>query len=127
MPEDQWDPDADIGCIWLICPGLLLAHELYGLIYADLGPGLTTVDGLLPLRLAEPGGRAARRPCPAPPRWRPGPPRRSGRTSWCGRAAAGGCPAAQHGYELIGRNEKGVQLFHETLARQTGYPGLRYV
>jgi hypothetical protein len=33
----------------------------------------------------------------------------------------------QHGYELIGRNEKGLQLFHEGLARETGYAGLRYV
>jgi hypothetical protein len=33
----------------------------------------------------------------------------------------------QHGAELIGRNERGLQLFHEGLARATGYEGLRYV
>lgn len=32
-----------------------------------------------------------------------------------------------HGHQLIGRNEKGVQLFREVLARQTGFRGLRYV
>ncbi len=31
-----------------------------------------------------------------------------------------------HDAALIGRNEKGVQLFHESVARQTGYEGLRY-
>ena len=41
----------------------------------------------------------------------------------CGRGLARGA----HGYELIGRNERGVQLFHETLAHQLGYAGLRYV
>jgi 4,5-DOPA dioxygenase extradiol len=41
----------------------------------------------------------------------------------CGRGLSRG----QHGYELIGRNEKCVQLFHEVLARQTGFAGLRYV
>jgi len=41
----------------------------------------------------------------------------------CGRGLSRGA----HGYELIGRNEKAVQMFHEVLARQTGYSGLRYV
>jgi hypothetical protein len=41
----------------------------------------------------------------------------------CGRGLARGA----HGYELIGRNEKAVQVFHQQLARQTGYSGLRYV
>jgi hypothetical protein len=41
----------------------------------------------------------------------------------CGRGLSRGA----HGYELIGRNEKGVQLFHEVLAREIGYSGLRYV
>jgi hypothetical protein len=40
----------------------------------------------------------------------------------CGRGLALG----GHDYALIGRNEKGVQLFHEALAAQTGYAGLRY-
>jgi hypothetical protein len=40
----------------------------------------------------------------------------------CGRGLAHG----QHGHELIGANEKGIQLFHEGLAAETGYTGLRY-
>ena len=31
-----------------------------------------------------------------------------------------------HDATLIGRNEKGVQLLHESVARQIGYTGLRY-
>ena len=41
----------------------------------------------------------------------------------CGRGLRYGA----HDHALIGRNEKGVQLFHENLARQTGYAGLRYL
>src|SRR4051812_46571538 len=37
--EDAWNPDEAIGNIWLISPGLLLANELYGVIYATLTPG----------------------------------------------------------------------------------------
>jgi hypothetical protein len=33
----------------------------------------------------------------------------------------------QHRHELIGRNEKGLQLFHQALAAETGYTGFRYV
>ena len=40
----------------------------------------------------------------------------------CGRGLSQG----QHGYELVGPNEKGLQLFHEAHARETGYAGLRY-
>jgi hypothetical protein len=40
----------------------------------------------------------------------------------CGHGLALGA----HEFALIGRNEKGVQIFHEALAAQTGYNGLRY-
>jgi hypothetical protein len=40
----------------------------------------------------------------------------------CGRGLALG----GHEYAMIGKNEKGVQLFHEALAEQIGYTGLRY-
>ena len=40
----------------------------------------------------------------------------------CGRGLTRGA----HGYALIGRNEKGLQLFHEQLAERIGYTGLRY-
>jgi hypothetical protein len=32
-----------------------------------------------------------------------------------------------HDHTLVGKNEKGVHLFHEALAEQTGYEGLSYV
>jgi hypothetical protein len=41
----------------------------------------------------------------------------------CGRGLTRGA----HGYALIGRNEKGLQLFHEQLAERIGYEGLRYI
>ena len=40
----------------------------------------------------------------------------------CGRGLARGA----HDATLIGRNEKGVQLMHESVAKQIGYTGLRY-
>jgi hypothetical protein len=42
---------------------------------------------------------------------------------WAG--CARGLSKGAHEFALIGRNEKAVQLFHEGLARQTGYNGLR--
>jgi phenylpropionate dioxygenase-like ring-hydroxylating dioxygenase large terminal subunit len=125
-PEDEWHPEESIGCIWLISPGLLLANELYGLIYADLtpGPGLSESSfryGWLS-------------PVKDPPDGMPTPEEMAARAAravlqdelvWegCGRGLSRGA----HSHELIGRNEKSVQLFHEALARQTGYTGLRYV
>jgi hypothetical protein len=41
----------------------------------------------------------------------------------CGRGLSYGL----HDAVFIGRNEKGVQLLHESVARQTGFEGLRYV
>jgi phenylpropionate dioxygenase-like ring-hydroxylating dioxygenase large terminal subunit len=126
VPEEQWKPEESIGCIWLISPGLLLAHELYGIIYADLSPG-ERVD-----RSTFRYGWLS--PVAVPPEGMPPPEEMAARAAraigqdqlvWegCGRGLARGA----HGYELIGRNEKGVQLFHEVLARQTGFTGLRYV
>jgi hypothetical protein len=126
LPEEEWNPDESIGCIWLISPGLLLAHELYGIIYADLGPGFRTDEASFRYGWLSPVAE--------PPEGMPGPGEMASRAAraigqdqvvWegCGRGLARGA----HGYELIGRNEKGVQLFHEALAQQTGYAGLRYV
>jgi phenylpropionate dioxygenase-like ring-hydroxylating dioxygenase large terminal subunit len=124
-PETEWNPDESIGCIWLISPGLLLANELYGIIYADLSPG-DRVDqsvfryGWLSPLIDAPDGM------PSPEEMAARAARAIGQDQlvWegCGRGLARG----QHGYELIGRNEKGLQLFHERLAQLTGYSGLRY-
>ena len=125
-PEAEWCPEEAIGCIWLISPGLLLANELYGLIYADLSPG-SAVD-----RSSFRYGWLS--PVNEPPDGMPAPEEMAARAAravgqdqlvWegCGRGLARGA----HGYELIGPNEKGVQLFHQALARQTGFAGLRMV
>jgi phenylpropionate dioxygenase-like ring-hydroxylating dioxygenase large terminal subunit len=125
-PEAEWDPDTAIGNIWLIAPGLLLANELYGLIYATLTPGSHPRESFFRYGWLSPVSE--------PPAGMPSPEQMADRARravyedlavWegCGRGLAMG----QHGSELIGPNEKGLQLFHEGLARETGYPGLRYV
>jgi choline monooxygenase len=125
-PEDQWHPEESIGCIWLISPGLLLANELYGIIYADLCPGTRVDESFFRYGWLS--------PVEQPPDGMPTPEEMAARAAravvqdqavWegCGRGLSRGA----HGYELIGRNERGVQLFHETLAHQVGYSGLRYV
>jgi choline monooxygenase len=125
-PEDEWEPMRHIGCIWYIFPGLLLAHELYGLIYADLTPGDSVGESTFRYGWLSPVAE--------PPEGMPTPEDMAARAAFaitqdqvvwegCGRGLARG----QHGHELIGRNEQGVQLFHELLAQRTGYTGLRYV
>jgi len=124
-PEAQWDPASSIGCVWLISPGLLLADELYGLIYADLTPGSNPGESYLRYGWLSPVAQA--------PDGQPSPESMAARAAqaigqdqlvWegCGRGLVHGA----HDYTLIGRNEKGVQLLHERVARQIGYAGLRY-
>jgi phenylpropionate dioxygenase-like ring-hydroxylating dioxygenase large terminal subunit len=126
VPESDWDPDTGIGCIWLISPGLLLANELYGIIYADLSPGSSVTESTFRYGWLSPVAEA--------PEGQPSPEHMAARAAkavgqdqivWegCGRGLSRG----GHGAELIGRNEKGLQLFHERLAQLTGYDGLRYV
>jgi nitrite reductase/ring-hydroxylating ferredoxin subunit len=124
-PESQWNPDESIGCIWLLSPGLLIANELYGIIYATLTPGSHPGESYFRYGWLSPVNEA--------PEGLPGPEDLADRARravyedlavWqgCGRGLAHG----QHGCELIGPNEKGLQLFHEGLAGETGYTGLRY-
>ena len=123
-PESDWNPDELIACVWWISPGLLLAQEYYGLIYADLGPGATPTESvfrygwLSPTLEAPPG-------LPSPPEMaaRAAKAVRQDKPVWegCGRGLRDGA----HGHALIGCNEKGVQLMHASVARQTGYAGLR--
>ncbi len=126
MPEEEWRPEESIGCIWLISPGLLLANELYGVIYADLYPGEHLTESFIRYGWLS--------PLADPPEGMPGPEEMAARAAravhqdqvvWegCGRGLSRGA----HSHELVGANEKGVQLFHEVLARQIGYSGLRYV
>ena len=110
----------------MISPGLLIANELYGLIYATLTPGSHPGESFFRYGWLSPVTDA--------PEGMPSPAEMADRARravledldvWegCGR----GLSLGQHGYELIGRNEKGLQLFHEGLARETGYAGLRYL
>lgn len=126
VPEEEWRPEESIGLIWLISPGLLLANELYGVIYADLYPGENLTESFIRYGWLS--------PLADPPEGMPGPEEMAARAAravhqdqivWegCGRGLSRG----GHSHELVGANEKGVQLFHEVLARQIGYSGLRYV
>jgi choline monooxygenase len=125
-PASEWKPEQAIGNIWLISPGLLLANELYGIIYATLTPGAHPTESFFRYGWLSPVAEA--------PDGMPGPEAMADRARravhedlavWegCGR----GLSMGQHGCELIGRNEKGLQLFHEGLAQETGYTGFRYV
>jgi len=124
-PESEWKPEEAFGCIWFISPGLLLANELYGLIYADLTPGPTVGDSVFRYGWLS--------PVEEPPAGMPAPDEMAARAArgvaqdkpvWMG--CSRGLRLGAHRHALIGRNEKGVQLFHERLARLTGYDGLTY-
>lgn len=123
-PQSEWRPEDSIGNIWLISPGLLIANELYGLIYATLTPGshpgesyfrygwLTPVDEA-PGDMPSPEDMADR----------------ARRAVLEDLVVWEGCQHAmergQHSHELIGANELGLQLFHRGLAALTGFDGLR--
>lgn len=110
--------------VWLISPGVLIANDSYGLDIGFMEPGSSTEtaffrygwmgpaqppDGFPTLEeMARRAGDAVREDAPV---W-----------EGCGRGLALG----GHKCALIGRNEKGVQLFHESLADQIGYQGLVY-
>ncbi len=125
IPDAEVSPMDHVGCIWFIAPGLLLAHELYGMIYADLTPGPTIGDSVFrygwlspveepPAGMptpAEMAARAARGVAQDKPVW-----------SGCAR----GLSLGAHDFALIGRNEKAVQFFHQGLAARTGFNELEY-
>ena len=124
-PESEWDPESEIACVWWIAPGLLLAKELYGMIFADLTPGSSVSSAVFRYGWLS--------PTPTAPEGLPSPEEMAARAAkavgqdqpvWegCGRGLTWGA----HDAALIGRNEKGLQLFHENMARQTGFEGLGY-
>lgn len=122
-PESEWKPKELVACVWWISPGLLLAHEYYGLIYADLSPGEKPQEAVFrygwltpfleaPAGLPQPHDMAARAAVAV----------RQDKPVWegCGRGLRHGA----HDAVVIGRNEPGLKLMHESIARQTGYTGL---
>ncbi len=125
LDDDELD-ESMLGCVWLISPGLLLANELYGIIYADLTPGTAIDEAYLRYGWLSPFTEA--------PEGMPSPEHMAARARdavfedqvvWegCGR----GLQRGAHEAELLGRNEYAIQLFHRGLAEQTGYTGLREV
>ena len=112
----------DVAQVWLISPGVLIANDSWGLDVGFMEPGPTTDTaffryGWMGLAQAPQGmpsledmtdraGVAVREDAPV---W-----------AGCGR----GLKLGQHEAAVIGRNELGVQLFHEALAEETGYDGL---
>ena len=96
IPELEWKPNELIACVWWISPGLLLAHEYYGLIYADLSPGERPSEavfryGWISPVLEAPAG------LPSPEEMRRERRLRSSRTSRCGKAAGAGCGMGRMG------------------------------
>jgi nitrite reductase/ring-hydroxylating ferredoxin subunit len=125
LPEAEWKPEESIGCIWLIAPGLLLANELYGLIYADLSPGPTVAQSVFRYGWLSPVDEPpADMPAPAEMAARAARGVEQDKPVWAG--CSRGLSLGGHGHALIGRNEKGVQLFHQRLAERTRYGGLSY-
>ena len=125
-PRSGWCPEQSLACIWLISPGLLLSNDLYGIIYADLTPGSALDESFFRYGwLCPPEGPPPGMPAPREMAARAARGIEQDKAVWegCGRGLARGA----HRSELIGRNELGVQLFHELLAQQTGYSGLRRV
>ena len=110
--------------VWLISPGVLVANDSYGLDIGFMEPGPTPDTAFFRYGWMGP----ARPPGDFPPlaemAARAGAAVRADAPVWegCGRGLALG----EHGHALIGRNELGVQLFHEALAEETGYGGLGY-
>jgi nitrite reductase/ring-hydroxylating ferredoxin subunit len=123
LPEDEQTVANLIAQVWLLSPGILIAQELYGLIYADLEPGPTAGTALFRYGWMSPVAEApANMPSPEEMAARAAKAIGEDAPVWegCGRGLALG----GHESALIGKNEKGVQLFHSALAAQTGYNGL---
>ena len=115
----------EIGQVWLLSPGVLIAFDSYGFDIGFIEPG-PTIDSAF-VRYGWMGPSEAPEGCLSVETMvgRAGDAVREDAPVWagCGRGLALG----GHDYALIGRNEKGVQLFHEALAEETGYRGLRYL
>jgi choline monooxygenase len=115
----------ELGQVWLLSPGVLIAFDSYGFDIGFIEPG-ASIDSAF-IRYGWMGPQTAPEGCLSVETMvaRAGDAVREDAPVWagCGRGLALGA----HDHALIGRNEKGVQIFHETLADQTDYHGLRYI
>jgi len=109
--------------VWLLSPGVLIANDGYGLDIGMMEPGPTTDTAFFRYGWMGPAQPPGDFPSIEDMAKRAGLAVREDAPVWegCGRGLALG----GHDYAMIGKNEKGVQLFHEALAEQTGYAGLR--
>jgi phenylpropionate dioxygenase-like ring-hydroxylating dioxygenase large terminal subunit len=112
----------DVAQVWLISPGVLIANDSWGLDVGFMEPGPSTDTAFF--RYGWMGGSQAPEGMPSLDDMteRAGMAVREDAPVWagCGR----GLKLGQHEAAVIGRNELGVQLFHEALAEETGYRGL---
>lgn len=112
-----------ISNIWILAPGIIIANDQYGFDIGVIEPGQEIDRAFMHYGWMAPT---------EPPEGYPPPEAMAERAAraiiedqvvWegCGRGLAKGA----HDYVVIGRNEKGVQLFHEILADLTGrqHPG----
>ena len=116
-----------IGCIWYIFPGLLLSHELYGMIYADLTPGQSVDESFFRYGWLSPVAE--------PPDGMPTPEEMAARAAlaitqdqvvWegCGRRSGTRWPRLRADRA---QREGRPALSRAPGAERTGYAGLRYV
>jgi nitrite reductase/ring-hydroxylating ferredoxin subunit len=123
LPVELRNPGETLAQVWLVSPGVLIVHVAHGVTFGDKEPGPTigstvmrygwmTHDELTGEALQTRTERLARGV-------------REDGVQW--QASGRGVAFGGHDFITIGKNEKGVQLFHEGLAEATGYKGLRYV
>jgi choline monooxygenase len=112
----------DVAQVWLISPGVLIANDSWGLDIGFMEPGPTTDTAFFRYGWMGTQEAPAGMPSIEDMTKRAGVAVREDAPVWagCGR----GLKFGQHETALIGRNELGVQLFHEALAEETGYGGL---
>jgi phenylpropionate dioxygenase-like ring-hydroxylating dioxygenase large terminal subunit len=114
-----------VGNIWLLAPGILIANDQYGFDVGVMEPGDSVDTAFMHYGWLAPQEAPSGWPSPEVMAQRAAIAIAEDQVVWegCGRGLARG----GHDYAIVGRNEKGVQFFHESLAELTGYRGLGYI
>ena len=115
----------DVAQVWLISPGVLIANDSWGLDIGFMEPGPSTDTTYFRYGWMGPRDAPVGLPSLIDMAARAGVAVREDAPVWagCGR----GLKLGAHQAAVIGQNEKGVQLFHEALAEETGYTGLGWM
>lgn len=113
------------GNIWLLFPGIIIANDIYGYDVGVMEPGPTIDSAHIRYGWLAPQEGPAGYPTPSEMAERAALAIAEDKAVWegCGRGLARG----GHDYAVIGRNELGVQLFHEALAEATDYKHIEYL